>query len=695
MADFDKADALAGLVKRGDVVLAGSIIAILIIMIVPLPFIILDFLMALNLALSLVIILLVVYLVKPLEFSSFPTLLLIVTLFRLSINVASTRLILLNGNSFDGKIIKAFGNFVVGGNYVVGAVIFLILVIIQFIVITKGAQRVAEVAARFTLDAMPGKQMAIDADLNAGIIDEHEAIERRHEISQEADFYGSMDGASKFVRGDAIAGIIITVVNILGGLIIGVTYMHMNIAESARVFMLLTIGDGLVSQFPALLISTASGILVTRTTSTRDGHGLGKQLMVELLSQPKGIAAVAVFLVVFALIPGIPKIPFFLMAFFVGSLARTLTRSFKQAEETHKQRKTGEKALEKTPESVNDLLQVDTLELEIGYGLIELVNREQGGDLLDRITAVRRQCAVDLGIIVPPIRIKDNMRLEANNYEIKLRGIKIAGSSSMPGYYLAMNPDPQQEMIAGIKTTEPAFGLPAVWISENQKAKAESRGFTVVNAVSVIATHLIEVIKTHSYEILGRQEVKNLLDNLKKTYPALVEEVVPNVLTVGNVQKVLQNLLREKIPIKDMITILEVLGDYAPRTKDTDILTEYVRHALSRHICRQNQDEEGKIKAVTLDPNLEEVLSSSVKKAGDVSYLALEPKVVQNILDKTLEEINRNTQAGERPVILCSPQIRMHFKRLTERLLPDVSVLSFNEIEPDIILESVGMVEVS
>lgn len=678
-----------------DFILAACMVSVLIVMIVPLPFIVLDILLALSLSLGLIVLLLVIYTVKPLQFSSFPSLLLVMTMFRLALNVATTRLILLNGNNFDGKIIKAFGSFVVGGNYVVGAVIFLILVIIQFIVITKGAQRVAEVAARFTLDAMPGKQMAIDADLNAGLINEQEAIERRKTVSQEADFYGAMDGASKFVRGDAIAGIIITVVNIIGGFIIGVLQHRMSALQSLQVYGLLTIGDGLVTQIPALLISVAAGIMVTRA-SAGEGVGLGKQLGSQLFSQPKAIMVTAVFLFIFGLIPGLPKIPFFLLAALVAFIGYNVEQA--AAEKSRRQvmeQEKEEKAKPKPPETVEDLLQIDTLELEIGYGLISLVDANQGGDLLDRISALRRQAATEIGIVVPPIRIRDNMKLQPNEYQIRIRGAEIARGSVMPDYYLAMNPDPNAEQVAGIKTEEPAFGLPAVWITENQKTRAESLGYTVVNTVSVVTTHLMEVIRRYAHEILGRQEVKNLLDNLKKTYSALVDEVVPGVLTLGTVQKVLQNLLREGIPVRDMVTIMEVLGDYGAKIKDPDLLTEYVRHALSRAISKQFQDDQGRIRVITLDPHLEDLLGSSIKRSGDVSYVALEPKIIQQILDRTADVVSKNVSLGSQPVVLCSPQVRSHFKKMTERSIPNLSVLSFNEIEPAASLESVGMVEVA
>lgn len=693
MISPEKEKALSGMMTNSNFMLALIVIGILVVMMIPLPFIMLDLLMAISLALGLVILLLVIYTSSPLEFSSFPTLLLLITLFKLSLNVASTRLILLHGNNFDGKIIKTFGDFVVGGNYVIGLVIFVILVIIQFMVITKGSGRIAEVAARFTLDAMPGKQMAIDADLNAGIIDEMEATKRREEIRQEADFYGAMDGASKFVRGDTIAGIIITVVNIVGGLIIGIVQMNMPAQEAAQVFTLLTIGDGLVSQIPSIMISSAAGIIVTRAGSGGKA-GVGSSLFGEMLAQPKAIMVTGGVLLGFALLPGLPKIPLFIMAALVGLYGRNLQIMFNEAElQQIEDVKEEEVKKSHAPEPVEELLQIDPMELEIGYGLISLVDSSQGGDLLDRITMVRRQCVSEMGIIIPPIRIRDNMHLEPNVYVVKLRGVEIASGTVMPDYYLAMNPESPDQLIPGIETVEPSFGLPAVWITENQRLRAESSGYTVVNVVSVMSTHLMEVIKSFAHEILGRQDVRNLLDNLKKTYPALVDEVVPALVSVGGIQKVLQNLLKERIPVRDLVTILEVIGDYGARTKDTDILTEYVRHALARTICKLYQDHTGQIKAITLDPQLEEQINSSVRKSGDVSYVALEPLQIQRILEKTSNVVAESSADGIAPVVLCSPQVRMHFKRLIERGLPAISVLSYNEIESSVQLHSVGMVE--
>jgi len=671
-----------------------AVICILLVMIVPLPFFLLDLLMVLSIAFSVMVLMLVITMSKPLEFSSFPTLLLLLTLLRLSLNVASTRLILLNGINFDGKVIKAFGNFVVGGNYVVGAVVFLILFIVQLMVITKGSQRIAEVAARFTLDAMPGKQMAIDADLNAGIIDEKEALVRRREIAGEADFYGAMDGASKFVRGDAIACLIITIINIVGGFIIGIVQQNLSALQALQIYGVYTIGDGLAAQIPSLLVSIASGIIVTRAASG-DGSGLAEQMGFQLLSRPRPLIITSVFLCSVGLIPGIPKIPFLSIGALLAIVAYNLNQNkqFEDLKEKAIQEK--ESMKQQVAEPVEDLLQVDCMEIEIGYGLIPLADVGGGGNLLDKISALRRQCATELGMIVPPIRIRDNMRIDPNGYVIKLRGAVIAQGSCMPGYYLAMSSDAQDESLVGIKTHEPAFGLPALWISENQKPRAEELGYTVVDAITVVTTHLVEVIKRHAHEILGRQEVKNLLDNLKKTYPALVEEVVPNLLSIGMVQKVLQNLLRENIPVRDLVTILEVLGDYGVKTKDVDILTEYSRHTLARTITSKHKDDSGKMKVITLDPHLEELLGNAIKRSQDMSYVALDPKIIQEILNKTADEVRKGFPDGSQPVVLCSPQVRSHFKRLTERTLPNLNVLSFNEIDHTASLESMGMVEVN
>ncbi|HDN67787.1 MAG TPA: flagellar biosynthesis protein FlhA, partial [Firmicutes bacterium] len=570
--------------QHSDVYLAVAVIAIIGVMIVPLPPRLLDVFLAFNITFALVTLLMTMYITKPLELSIFPGLLLITTLLRLSLNVASTRLIL--GEAYAGELISAVGNFVVKGNYVIGFVVFLILVVIQFVVITKGAGRIAEVAARFTLDAMPGKQMSIDADLSAGLITDAEARKRREDISREADFYGAMDGAAKFVRGDAIAGLVITAINILGGLAIGVLQKGMPLSQALHTYTLLTIGDGLVAQIPALILSTAAGVIVTRAASEEN---MGMELATQMLAKPRAILVAAGALLVFAIIPGLPTVPFLLLATLAGGVAYSTRKA--------KQKQIEEEAIKvsraKPQERIEDYLRMDTLEIEIGYGLIPLVAPEQGGDLLDRVTAIRRQCASELGLVVPPVRIRDNLQLKPNEYKIKIKGVEIAQGEVMPESYLAMNPGCAQGEIEGIDTTEPAFGLPAKWITEKEKEQAELLGYTVIEASAVLATHLTEVIKSNAHEILGRQDVQNLLDNLKKNYPAVVEGVVPQQISVGMVQKVLQNLLRERVPIKDLLTIMETLADYASLVKDTETLTEYVRHALGRTICQLYKNQDG------------------------------------------------------------------------------------------------------
>ncbi|RKY70141.1 MAG: flagellar biosynthesis protein FlhA, partial [Candidatus Latescibacterota bacterium] len=581
--------------QHSDVYLAVAVIAIIGVMIVPLPPRLLDVFLAFNITFALVTLLMTMYITKPLELSIFPGLLLITTLLRLSLNVASTRLIL--GEAYAGEVISAFGNFVVKGNYVIGFVVFLILVVIQFVVITKGAGRIAEVAARFTLDAMPGKQMSIDADLSAGLITDAEARKRREDISREADFYGAMDGAGKFVRGDAIAGLVITAINILGGLAIGVLQKGMPLSQALHTYTLLTIGDGLVAQIPALILSTAAGVIVTRAASEEN---MGMELATQMLAKPRAILVAAGALLIFAIIPGLPTVPFLLLATLAGGVAYSTRKA--------KQKQIEEEAIKvsraKPQERIEDYLRMDTLEIEIGYGLIPLVAPEQGGDLLDRVTAIRRQCASELGLVVPPVRIRDNLQLKPNEYKIKIKGVEIAQGEVMPESYLAMNPGCAQGEIEGIDTTEPAFGLPAKWITEKEKEQAELLGYTVIEASAVLATHLTEVIKSNAHEILGRQDVQNLLDNLKKNYPAVVEGVVPQQISVGTVQKVLQNLLRERVPIKDLLTIMETLADYASLVKDTETLTEYVRHALGRTICQLYKNQDGSISVITVDPKV-------------------------------------------------------------------------------------------
>jgi flagellar biosynthesis protein FlhA len=604
--------------------------------------------------------------------------------------VASTRLILLHGNegtAAAGQVIRAFGSFVVGGNYVVGMVVFLILVIINFVVITKGATRIAEVAARFTLDAMPGKQMSIDADLNAGLITDTEAKARRADISREADFYGAMDGASKFVRGDAIAGIIITLINILGGLVIGVLQQGMSIATAAQNYTLLTVGDGLVSQIPALIVSTAAGLVVTQAAS--DSH-LGSTLISQLTSQPRAIATASGVLIFFGLIPGLPTIPFIMLGCLAGGVAYMTFESKKSVLVKEEEQETVEK--EKVLERVEELLPLDLLELEVGYGIIPLVDTEQGGELLERIKSIRRQFALEMGMIIPPMHIRDNLQLKPNQYSIIIKGVEVAGGELMPGYYLAMNPGDVKAEIEGIPTKEPAFGIPALWIGEKDKEKAQIAGYTVVDLSTMIATHISEVLKTQAYELLGRQEVQALLDNLAVNHPKVVEELVPNLLSLGGVQKALQNLLKEQVSIRDLLTIVETLADYAPATKNVDILTEYVRQRLARSITKQYATPERDIALVTFDAEIEELVSNAIQHTEHESYLSLEPAIAQKVLAQLNKAMEKFTSMNYQPIILCSPGIRPHVKKLTERFLPTLVVLSHNEIDKRVKLKSLGVI---
>ncbi len=673
------------------------VICLILVLLVPLPPWLMDVLLSINITLSAVILMTTLYVTNPLELSSFPSLLLATTLFRLVLNTASTRLILTAGGpgtdptqatAAAGHVIEAFGNFVAGNSLAVGLIIFIILIVIQFVVITKGATRISEVAARFTLDAMPGKQMAIDADLNAGIINDVEAKRRREAISREADFYGAMDGASKFVRGDAIAGIIIIIVNILGGLYVGIVQNKWQIMQCLELFTKLTIGDGLVTQVPAFIISIAAGLIVTRSTSKSN---LGEELLTQLTAKPVALAIAAGFLGLLAVTP-LPKAPLLLLGGSCGGLAYMLSRGRKQAS-AQAAAKQAKPAAPKS-EPIETLLSVDPMELEVGYGLIRLVDKNQGGDLLDRISMIRRQIAGEMGIIVPPIRIRDNMQLEPNEYAIKLRGIEIARDKSMPGMFLAINSGAVREKVPGIETHEPAFGLPAVWITENERARAEKNNYTVVPASSVIATHLTDLIKRHGADLLTRDEVKKLLDTLKEKCPAVVEEVVGPILKLGEVQKVLQNLLRERVPIRDLQTVLETLGDWAGRTKDLEILTEYCRNALARTICAQYMDREGVIHCITLDPALEDTVNAHIERTETGSYLTLPPARTNKIIDAVRSQVEKYAVPTGTLVLLCSPQIRLQFRRLIESAIPGTPVLAFNEVVRDIRVQSHGLVTV-
>lgn len=672
-----------------DVFVAIGVIGIVLMIIIPLPKGVLDVLLALNITLSVVIMLITMFTTNVLQLSVFPTLLLVTTLFRLALNISSTRLILTEADA--GKIITAFGDFVVGGNYVVGIIIFIIIVIVNFIVITNGAGRVAEVSARFTLDAMPGKQMSIDADLNSGLIDEATAKSRRQDLQSEADFYGAMDGASKFVKGDAIAGIIITLINVVGGIIIGVMMKGMSAGDAASKYIILTVGDGLVGQIPALLISTSSGILVTRSGS-RDNFG--KTFANQLTAFPvvTGIAAILMFSI--GIIPGMPKIPFFLAAAAMGVLTYLLYKEENKKQELAIAMEEDEivEMERKEPENVMNLISVEPMEVEIGYGLIPLADETTGGDLLQRIASVRRQCAIEMGIVVQPIRIRDNLQLRTNEYVIKIRGTVIASSELMPNMLLCMDPTGDNSDIPGIKTTEPTFGLPAVWVNKDQREEAEIKGLTVVDPTTVMVTHLTETIKAHSYELLGRQEVKLIVDNTREKYSAVVDELIPDLLTIGELQKVLQNLLREKVPIKDMVTIMESLADNSRNTKDIELLTEYVRFSLARTICNQIINEDRAVTVVTLHPQLEELVASNIQKSIQGTFPTIDPDTTTRIFNNIRDTIESVYFYNNQPVILVSPNIRCVFRKLIEMVFPHIMVISLNEIPNDVEIRTEGVV---
>ncbi|HET6895519.1 MAG TPA: flagellar biosynthesis protein FlhA [Candidatus Baltobacteraceae bacterium] len=674
--------------------IAGASVMLVILMIVPIPAMLLDLLLTLNIAVALLIIGVALYAENALQFSVFPTLLLIVTLFRLSLNITATRSILLHG--YAGEVINFFGNVVIGGNYAVGFVIFLILIVIQFVVITNGAGRVAEVAARFTLDAMPGKQLAIDADLNAGLITEAEARQRRKDIQRSADFYGAMDGASKFVRGDAIAAVIIVAINTIGGFIVGVAQMHMSLLQSLQHFTLLTVGEGIVTQVPALLISTATGIVVTRAASESD---FGADLTKQLSGQPTAILIASIMTALFGL-AGLVRwfmLPLSVLLFIYYLRTRNRPRDLRpgqlpsaaQAAAVAGGTASQPQAV-KPAESVVPLLSYDPMELEIGFGLIPLVDTTQGGDLLERITLIRRHAARDLGIIVPPIRVRDNLQLKPSMYIVKIYGLEVASAEVMVSRLLAMNPGTATQPLDGIATTEPAFNLPALWISDSARGEAEMAGYTVIDPTSVIATHLTEIIKSHAPDLLGRQETSALLDNVKTHYPVVVEELVPNLLTVGEIQRVLQNLLRERIPIRNLLLILESLADAARVSKDVDFLTERVRAAMARHICAE-YSEDGLLSVITVDPRLESLLGEAVRR-GEDAYALLDPNTVAKIYSSLTRQMAAAQNSGLHPIVLCSPSVRLALKRLTERAAPQLVVLSYSEIAPGLRVESIGQI---
>jgi len=678
--------------KNGDVFMAFAVVGILLLMIFPLQPFLLDLALSLSISCSLVILMVAAYISRPLDLSAFPSILLLVTLLRLSLNVASTRVILINGGegaAAAGKVIHAFGNFVVGGNYVVGLIVFVILVVINFVVITKGAGRIAEVAARFTLDAMPGKQMSIDADLNAGLIDDEEARQRRQHIAQEAEYYGAMDGASKFVRGDAIAGIIITLINIVGGFAVGVFQLGMGFGEAAETFTLLTVGDGLVSQIPALIVSTAAGIIVSRAGASESN--LGKEIAAQIFLQPRAIAASAGVLLTLGLIPGLPCIPFLFFAAVAGAVAYALHQA-RQTGEQQAQEAAARREKTEAPQRVDSPPPLDLLALEIGYALVPLVDVNQNAELLDRIRSIRRQIAQEIGIVVPPVHIQDNMTLKPGEYTILLKGNEIARGELIMNHFLAMNPGMAKEKIEGITTKEPTYGLPALWIKPENRERAMGKGYTVVDPATVMVTHLSHVIRTHAYEILGRQEVQTLLDRFKESYPKVVEELIPNQLSLGAVGKVLQNLLREQIPIRDLLTILETLADWSPGIKDVEILTEYVRQAMSRTITRMYEASDGSLPVLTLDQAVEKTLVGAVQRNEQGTYMNIDPVTAERIVQSISGNFERFGLMNHQPVVLCSAHIRAHFKRLLDRFTPNITVLSYNEILNNVKVKSLGTV---
>lgn len=655
-------------------------------LILPIPEGVLDFLLAINIILAAIIMLNTIYLKSALDLSIFPTLIVITTVFRISLNVIAAGLILSKGEA--GAVIRGFGYFVGRNNLVVGAIIFLILMLVNFLVITKGTERVAEVAARFTLDAMPGKQMAIDADLNSGLISEADAKERRRKIQREADFYGSMDGASKFVKNDAIVGLIITFMNIAGGLIIGVVMRGEEIGTALQNYTILTIGDGLVSQIPALMLSVATSFIVTRAGAESD---LNKDILKQLFYNPTVLYIAAALSLIMA--PFLNPLPFLILSVILVFIATRIRKFQKEAvidEEVQIQESEVEEI--RKPENVVGLLQVDPIELEFGYGIIPLADANQGGDLLDRVVLIRRQLALELGMIVPVIRLRDNIQIGPNVYIVKIKGSEVAKGELLFDYFMAMNSGGVEEELEGIATIEPAFGLPAIWIQEGQRDRAEMLGYTVVDPPSIIATHLTEVIKKHSYELLGRQEVQTLVDNLKQSYPAIVDELVPKLMSIGEIQKVLANLLKESVSIRDMVTIMETLADYSPMTHDVDMLTEYVRQALGRSISQKFFI--GNSNVITIDPKVEQMIMDNVQKTEFGSYLALDPSVTNIIINNLSKNIQRLVQLGNQPIVLASPIVRLYFKRLTENVIPGLVVLSYNEIDPGVEIQSVGTVTV-
>lgn len=690
---------LAFLLKNNDIILAVGLVTIIAMMILPIPAELLDFLLTINISFAIIILLVCLYTKEPLDYSSFPTILLIATLYRLGLNVSATRLILLHGHA--GNVINAFGEFVVGGNYVVGFVIFVILVIINFMVITGGATRVAEVSARFTLDSLPGKQLSIDADLNSGLINEEQAKERRRKIERETNFYGTMDGASKFVKGDATAGIVIVIINILGGFIIGMWQLKMNLLTALSTYTILTVGDGLVSQIPALLISTATGLIISRASG--QDTSLSEDIGKEMFSDPRVIGVLSGLLCFLGIVPGMPTIPFLSIGVLAGAWAYYKHNNIKKKEQEElmqkeaatKQEKTGKRKKKATRESVLELLAVEMIEIEVGYRLVPLLNIEQGGDLLERIAQIRRQTALDLGIVLPSIRVRDNLQLSPNSYQIKLKGVAIESGDVYPERSLAMNSSGNaDDKLHGISAIEPAFGLPALWIEEKDKDYAETYGYTVVSPSAVISTHLTEIIKKNAAEILSRADVQQLIENLKKE---VTEDYVSDLmkdLNAGEVQQVMQNLLRERVPVRDLKTILETLSLQIKTNKNADFLTEQTRKALSRSICKQNLADTGELLAITLAPDVENTIAQGVSPDGQ--SLTLDPEFTRRLLDNLNMELEKAiSSTGNQPVILCSSPIRLAFRRLIERTYSQIAIMSYNEITPNVKARSVGVVKVN
>jgi flagellar biosynthesis protein FlhA len=692
--DINKVGFTATMRRSVDLFIVVAIVGVVLMIIIPMPTFLLDLLLTINMALALTVLIITMYTHEPLQFSTFPALLLITTVFRLALNVSATRLVL--SKAYAGEVIETFGSFVVGSKdlsgLVVGLVIFIIIIVIQFVVITSGAQRVAEVAARFTLDAMPGKQMAIDADLNAGLITDDEARGRRRDIEKEADFYGAMDGASKFVRGDAIAAIIIVIINIVAGFFIGIAFKQMTLADAAMRYTILTIGEGLVTQIPALLLSVGTGIIVTRAASDAN---LGQDFAGQMMAQPRVIGLVGFVLFLMALIfpSWIVKLPFMFLAVLAWILSYALGATTRKEAVEEKEKKQKEEKTQREPENVLPLIQVDTMELEIGFALIPLVDPAQGGDLLDRVTMLRKQTALEFGLVIPPIRIRDNMQLSSNEYVIKIKGVEVARGRVEIGYYLAMKPGSNADDLQGIFSKDPAFNLPAKWIKEEEKKNAEIKGYTVVDVPSVISTHLSEIIKANSDELLTRQDVHKLVDMVRKTNAAVVDELIPAGLSIGEVQKVLQNLLREKVSIRDLVTIFETLADYSKTTKDTDVLTEFVRHAMARSFTMRYA-KDGIMHAITIDTDLEQKMVESIRQSERASMAGLPPASIQRIYNSIISEYRKNAGKDFEPVVLCSPLVRSYFRRIVEKILPNLAVLSYNEILPKIEVRSVGVVKI-